>query len=266
MASTRALEGEVAIVTGGAGGIGQAAARSLARAGARVALVDLDADQVDKAREDLAEATGRDTKDLLSIAADVTVASQVEHYVERVQSELGALTILFNNAGIEGEVASAADYDEGVFERVLRVNVIGAWLNLKYAGRAMRETGSGSIVNTASGAALRGLPYMSAYVASKHAVLGLTRTAALELADAGVRVNAICPGPISTRMMDSLESQHESVGVSAEDARSLLTAGIPMHRYGEPEEIAEVVAFLASDAASYITGAVIPIDGGRTAT
>jgi NAD(P)-dependent dehydrogenase (short-subunit alcohol dehydrogenase family) len=266
MATSGALDGKVAIVTGGAGGIGQATARSLAAAGARLAIVDIDAERVGRAGKELAASTGREAKDVLPIAADVTSAEQVEHYVERVQSELGPLAILFNNAGIEGEVASAADYKESVFERVLRVNVIGAWLNLKYASRAMSDGGGGSIVNTASGAALRGLPYMSAYVASKHAILGLTRTAALELADSGIRVNAICPGPISTRMMESLERQHAAVGVSASDARSMLTAGIPMHRYGQPEEIAEVVTFLASDAASYITGAVIPIDGGRTAT
>jgi NAD(P)-dependent dehydrogenase (short-subunit alcohol dehydrogenase family) len=265
MASIRALDGKVAIVTGAAGGIGQATAGSLASAGARVALVDLDPDRVDQAREELATSTGRHPNDLLPIVADVTAPEQVERYIERVQGELGPLTILFNNAGIEGEVAGVADYDKNVFERVLRVNVIGAWLNLKFASRAMRDAGGGSIVNTASGAALRGLPYMSAYVASKHAILGLTRTVALELADAGVRVNAVCPGPVSTRMMDSLEHQHEAVGVSADDARQMLTAGIPMHRYGRPEEIAEVVTFLASDAASYITGAVIPVDGGRTA-
>ena len=174
--------------------------------------------------------------------------------------------MLFNNAGIEGQIAHVQDYDQATFERVVRINLLGVWLNLARVTSAMLAAGAGgSIVNTASGAALRGLPFMSAYVASKHAVLGLTRTAAVELAGAGIRVNAICPGPVATRMMDSLERQHEAIGTSAAEAREALTANIPAGRYGHPEEIAELVLFLSSDAASFITGAAMPIDGGRTA-
>jgi len=143
--------------------------------------------------------------------------------------------------------------------------VVGAWLNLRHATIAMLATGRGSIVNTASGAALRGLPHMSAYVASKHAVLGLTRTAAIDLARFGIRVNAVCPGPVATRMMDSLERQHEAIGTSAAEAHRLLVQNIPMGRYGRPEEIAELVTFLDSDAASFITGSAVAADGGRVA-
>jgi NAD(P)-dependent dehydrogenase (short-subunit alcohol dehydrogenase family) len=149
----------------------------------------------------------------------------------------------------------------------MSINVRGVWLNLKRAVSLMLEQdGRGSIVNTSSGAGLRGLPLLSAYVASKHAVIGLTRTAAVELAETGIRVNAVCPGPIETRMMGSLEEQKaELAGGAPADARAGYAAPIPMRRYGTAREVAETVAFLASDAASYITGAAITVDGGGSA-
>jgi NAD(P)-dependent dehydrogenase (short-subunit alcohol dehydrogenase family) len=265
-AQQRRLEGKVAIITGAAGGIGRATARLFASEGARLALIDVDAEGAAGLRAELTGTEGRSADEVLAIGADVSREEEVASYVDRVVAELGAPTVLFNNAAIEGEIRPSHEYDPATFERVMRINVFGAWLNLARVTSAMLAGGDGgSIVNAASGAAVMGLPNMSAYVASKHAVLGLTRTAAVELAGSGIRVNAICPGPTDTPMMDSLERKHEAIGISQADAHRALTANIPIGRYGRPEEIAELVLFLSSDAASFITGAGIAIDGGRTA-
>jgi NAD(P)-dependent dehydrogenase (short-subunit alcohol dehydrogenase family) len=253
------LAGKVAIITGAAGGIGRATAHRFAAAGAQLALTAADEAALAALARELAQ-------EVLTVAADTSETDQVEAYVARVVSELGTPDVLFNNAAIEGQIAPTVGYDQATFERVLRVNVLGVWLNLARVAKAMLGRGEGgSIINAASAAGVRGLPFMSAYVASKHAVVGLTRTAAVELAASGIRVNAICPGPVDTRMMQSLERQHDTVGISPEDAHRALTANIPIGRYGRPEEIAELVLFLASGASSFITGAALPIDGGRTA-
>jgi len=251
------LEGKRALITGAAGGIGSATARAFAREGARVALVDMDEEALASLRGD----------QFVALRGDVADAADVSRYFDEAVDTLGGLDILFNNAGVEGLVCPVQDYDDDAFDRVMRVNVRGVWLNLKRAVQIMLEQGTGgSIVNTSSGGGLRGLPFMSAYVGSKHAVLGLTRSSAVELGGSGIRVNAICPGPTDTRMMKSLEEQRaERMGVSAEGSEGGFSAPIPMGRYGTPEEIAETVAFLASDGASFITGAAIAIDGGRTA-
>jgi NAD(P)-dependent dehydrogenase (short-subunit alcohol dehydrogenase family) len=260
------LDGKRALITGAAGGIGSAAARVFAREGARVALVDLDEAALAELSEELARASGRAPADFPVLPGDVTEAAEVDRYMSVAVERLGGLDALFNNAGIEGVVAGVQDYDDEVFDRVMRVNVRGVWLNLKRAVQLMLENGGGAVVNTSSGAGLLGLPFMSAYVATKHAVLGLSRSAAVELAGSGIRVNAICPGPVGTRMMGSLAEQRASLaGQSVDEAHADFAGPIPMGRYGEPEEVAETVAFLCSDAASYITGAAITVDGGRTA-
>jgi NAD(P)-dependent dehydrogenase (short-subunit alcohol dehydrogenase family) len=252
------LDGKVVLVTGAAGGIGAATARVHAREGARLALVDLDEGRVRALADEIGDGT-------LAIAADVADAAAVAAYVARVVDGLGALDALFNNAAVEGSVALIHEQDEEQVDRVLRINVKGVWLNLKAAAAVMIERGGGSIVNTSSGGGLRGLPHVAPYVASKHAVLGLTRTAAVDLAALGVRVNAICPGPVDTRMMASLEQQEAERGSSVEAAHAAFVRNIPAGRFARPEEVAEVVAFLLSDASGYMTGTAIPIDGGRTA-
>ena len=247
-----ALAGRAAVVTGAAGGIGQAASRLLAREGARLVLVDRDAERLGPLADEIGAAQ--------AIGADVTSPMEVEAYIASTVRELGGLDILFNNAGIEGEVVDTTGASAADFDAVTAVNVIGVFLNLKYGLRAMRARGTGgSIVNTSSGLGLHGYPGMGAYVASKHAVIGLTRTAALECAADGIRVNAICPGVIDTRMMRSLEDQS-----GVQDARAVIEESIPMGRYGGPEEVAQLVLFLVSDGSHWITGAAIPVDGGTT--
>jgi NAD(P)-dependent dehydrogenase (short-subunit alcohol dehydrogenase family) len=255
-----------ALITGAAGGIGSAAARVLAAGGARVALVDLDPAPLAPLRDELAAASGRPASAFPMLGGDVADAGDVHRYTEAAADTMGGLDVLFNNAGIGGPVAPVQDYDDDEYDRVMRVNVRGVWLNLKRAVSLMLQGGGGSVINMASGAALRGLPLLSGYVASKHAVLGLTRTAAVELGDYGVRVNAVCAGPIATRMMDSLAERSAGHSrTSIDEAHADFVNPVPMGRYGRPEEIAELVAFLASDASSYMTGAAISIDGGASA-
>jgi len=256
------LAGKVALVTGAAGGIGSVTSRSLASAGAKLALVDRDASPLEELATELV-ANGTPEADVHVLVADVTRSDEIGNAVNDVMSTFGGLHVVFNNAGIEGAVDRLEDYDEETFDQVLNVNVKGVWLAMKFAIPALRDSGGGSIVNTASGLGLVGLPGLGAYVASKHAVVGLTRTAALELAGENVRVNAICPGPIGTRMMDSLEQLAGLDGPNA--ARELYESVVPMRRYGTPEEVAQLVCYLASDASSYVTGAAFPIDGGVTA-
>ncbi|MBV9735414.1 MAG: SDR family oxidoreductase, partial [Acidisphaera sp.] len=194
---------------------------------------------------------------------DVTRSADVKAYVHATVSRLGSIDCFFNNAGIEGAVAPTQDYDEAVFDQVIAVNVKGVFLGLRHVLPVMLEQGGGAIVNTASVAGLTGTPGLSAYVASKHAVLGLTKSAAGEVARQGVRINAVCPGPVDTRMIHSLEAMIDPS--DPERISQRYQASLPIGRYATVEEIANTVLFLCSDLAGSVTGAHFVVDGGRTA-
>jgi NAD(P)-dependent dehydrogenase (short-subunit alcohol dehydrogenase family) len=251
--------GKVVVITGAAGGIGRATALAFARADARLVLVDRDAG----AGEEASGAIRRKGADARFIAADVTRSGEVQAYVKAALDAHGRIDCFFNNAGIEGKVAHTAEYDEAVFDAVLAVNVKGVFLGLRHVLPIMLKQKAGAIVNTSSVAGLVGTPGMPAYVASKHAVIGLTKAAAGEVARHGVRVNAVCPGPVDTRMIHSLEMQLDPENPAAVGER--YKAGIPSGRYTTPEEIAQVVLFLCSDLAANVNGAQWVVDGARTA-
>ena len=251
--------GKVVVITGAAGGIGRATARAFATAGASLMLVDRDAG----AGEELSDALRREGADARFLAADVTRSSEVKAYVKTALDAHGRIDCFFNNAGIEGKVAETAECDEAMFDAVLAVNVKGVFLGLRHVLPVMLRQKAGAVVNTASVAGLVGTPGMPAYVASKHAVIGLTKAAAGEVARRGVRVNAVCPGPVETRMMQSLESQLDPSNPTAVGER--YKSGIPSGRYTTPEEVAQVVLFLCSDLAGNVNGAQWVVDGARTA-
>jgi NAD(P)-dependent dehydrogenase (short-subunit alcohol dehydrogenase family) len=251
--------GKVALITGGGNGIGRAAALAFARAGARVVVVDRDASAAEATANSIRQQGG----DARFVIADVTKSADVQAYVKATLDAFGAIDCFFNNAGIEGKVAPTAECDEAVFDAVMGVNVKGVFLGLRHVLPVMLKQKSGAVVNTASVAGLVGTPGMPAYVASKHAVIGLTKTASGEVARAGVRVNAVCPGPVDTRMIHSLEAQLNPADPASVNKRYLAT--LPTGRYTTAEEIANMVLFLCSDLAGNITGAQYVVDGGRTA-
>jgi NAD(P)-dependent dehydrogenase (short-subunit alcohol dehydrogenase family) len=250
------FDGKVALVTGGGSGIGRASALAFARLGARVAVCDINSGGGQDTVRQIESAVG----EARFFKADVSDEQQVEALIGGCVEAFGRLDYAHNNAGIAEESAPLHAADRASFDRVLAVNVVGVWLCLKYEARLMLRQGSGAIVNTASLAGLIGFPNHVAYATSKHAVIGITRTAALEYAQAGIRVNAVCPAFVDTPMVAALVA---AGGPSTSLER--LAHMQPMGRIGTVEEVAEAVVWLCSDAAAFITGVALPIDGGTTA-
>ncbi|MCF3593969.1 SDR family oxidoreductase [Rhodobacteraceae bacterium LMO-12] len=252
------LKDKIALITGGAAGIGLETARLFLAEGAKVALVDLNKNDLQKASADLGKGD-----DVLTITADVSSAEDVARYVEATVERFGRIDVFFNNAGIEGKVAPLVDQDIADFDRVIAVNVRGAFLGLQHVLPVMMRQKSGSVINMSSIAGLQGSPNVAPYITSKHAVVGMTRAAAIEAAGANVRVNSVHPSPVNTRMMRSLEDGF-SPG-HAQEVKKQLETTIPLARYGETLDVANLVLFLASDEAGFITGGQYPVDGGMSA-
>lgn len=252
------MTGKIALITGAAGAIGMATARLLAARGALIAATDITGADFGPLRAAIPD-EGR----LLVVEADVTDEAAFGAAVAAAVEKFGTIDIFFNNAGIEGPVAPIPDFPADAFRKVMEVNVTGIFLGLKLVIPVMAKAGRGTIINASSVAGLTGSAGLCAYVASKHAVLGLTRAAAVEWGAKGIRVNCINPGPIESRMMDSIE-EGASPGAPAA-VHNGFAATIPMKRYGTPDEVAGVVAFLASEDATYVNGAAYTVDGGMTA-
>jgi len=260
MLDSNRLDGKAALITGAAGEIGSSTVRLMVARGARVVAVDKDGAALERLVESLGAAANGVAA---TIVADVTREADVTRYVAEACAALRRIDVFFNNAGIEGPVHPLAEYPLEAFERVLAVNVIGVFLGLKHVIPVMHSGGGGAIINSSSVAGLTGTAGICAYNASKHAVIGLTRSAAAEWGGRGIRINSINPGPIASRMMRSLEAGLSSGG-NAEAMHAAFAALIPAGRYGTAEEVAALVAFLASEDARYLHGGVYTIDGGFT--
>ena len=247
------FSGKVALVTGAAAGMGLAAANAFAEAGAAVVLADYKEDAVQAAAERLAAAGHK----AIAIRCDVSDDAQVETMVDRTVSEFGRLDAAFNNAGVMARIAPTADSTREEWDRVIGINLRGVWSCMKYELRQMQRQGNGAIVNNASVGALTGNPGIGSYIASKHGVVGLTRTAALEYVKHGIRVNAVNPGLMDTQIARDVVSGDEQAYTEAANH-------VPIGRAGRPEEIAAAVLWLCSPGASYVVGHALTVDGGMT--
>ncbi|MEQ8400369.1 MAG: SDR family oxidoreductase [Roseitalea porphyridii] len=252
------FSGKSALVTGSGAGIGRATALEFARQGAKVMVSDLNAEggeeTVKMIRDDGGHAAFR--------KADVSKAQEVDALISAAVDEFGRIDCAVNNAGIEGQIVPFADQPEANYDAIMAVNAKGTFLCLQAEIRHMLEAGGGAIVNLSSVAGLIGFPGLSPYVASKHAVIGMTKNAALEYGKAGIRVNAVCPGGIDTRMLDSLAEQ---ASAGAQSSTQMMDPLHPLGRIGTPQEVANLIVWLCSPQASFMLGAIVPVDGGFVA-
>jgi len=268
--------GKVALVTGAGAGIGRGSALAFAREGARVVVADIHA----ASGEETVRLIRAESGEATAVQADVSQSADVQRMVQKTIELYGRLDCAHNNAGIEGEAGRTADCSEENWERVLAVNLRSVFLCLKYELREMARQKSGAIVNTASVAGLLGTPRMPAYSASKHAVIGLTKTAALEYCRSGIRVNAVCPGLIDTEMLDRGFLDSPAAGaepgsiarasgmfnrIRSRILRRMVASRQVAGRFGQVEEVADAVLWLCSDAASFVNGHALPVDGGFVA-
>jgi NAD(P)-dependent dehydrogenase (short-subunit alcohol dehydrogenase family) len=252
------LDGSIAVVTGAAGVIGSATTKLLAERGARIVAIDRRREDVEAAIKELPASA-----EALAVAADVSDEDEVAEYVHAAVDRFGTIDVFYNNAGVEGEIKPITQYPLETFRRVLDVNVVGVFLGMKHVLPVMLKQNKGSIINTASIAGLIGSPDIAVYSASKHAVIGLTKSAALECVNTGVRVNCVCPGMIDSRMLSAIIEGRNPGNAPVPNER--IVERIPARRLGRPSEVASIVAFLASDEASYVSGVAYTVDGARTA-
>lgn len=248
------LEGKIALVTGGSSGIGRATALEFAREGSKVVVADIQVESGEETVTMIKKAGG----DALFVRADVSRAAEVEALINTTVNAYGRLDCAHNNAGIDGTMATTANYTEEDWDRIITINLKGTWLCMKHEILQMLEQGGGAIVNTASTNGMVGFPGMPAYSASKGGIIQLTRTAALEYARSGIRINAVCPGTIQTPML-------ERIAANITNAGTPFALDLPSGRIGAPEEVAGAVVWLCSDAASFVTGHTLVVDGGMIA-
>jgi NAD(P)-dependent dehydrogenase (short-subunit alcohol dehydrogenase family) len=257
---SKRLENKVIVITGAAMGLGQATAMEAAKEGAKLSLVDQNADALEQSKQEIA--AKYPGTEILTIVADVSKEDEVRRYVDETVRQFNRIDGFYNNAGIEGRQALIPDYDVGVFKKVIDINLFGVYYGLRYVIPVMRKQRYGRIVNTASVGGIRGVLNQVPYVASKHAVAGMTKNAALEFAREGIVTNAIAPGAILTPMVAGSFKQ-----VNPEDPKKAemeFAQGNPTKRLGLPEEVAKVVVFLLSEDCSYVNGQIIAIDGGQS--
>lgn len=249
------LLNKIAVVTGAGSGIGRASSLKLASNGAKVVVVDFNKETGEETVSLIREQGGEG----IFVQADVSKSEDVQKYVNTAVDTYGRIDVFFNNAGVIQKISPLTEIEDEEYDRIMSINVKGVFLGLKYVLKVMEGQGSGSIINTASTAGVRSEHSMAVYSASKHAVVGLTKSASLEYVKKGIRINGICPGGVVTALTNSVTAMFETGGYVPEEIPNMR-----MGRYAKPEELAEMVVFLASDKASYMTGSIVLVDGGLT--